>query len=169
LPPTLLVGPSLPHAGPLSSPNVHCNVLHCHASNPSSRRQHHQSWSSAFAWRASAGADSPSSTLSSHTQGTFSGVLHCRTLEIGFFSDILLFLRTARNSKPLEVLGTYNPVPQKPKDGEGRQFKDVQLDLSRAKYWIGVGAQPSDSAWRLLSMVSSGGRRQASEKQQSLM
>jgi small subunit ribosomal protein S16 len=61
--------------------------------------------------------------------------------------------RTARNSKPLEVLGTYNPIPQQPKDGEGRAFKDIELDLSRAKYWLGVGAQPSDSAWRLLGMV----------------
>lgn len=25
--------------------------------------------------------------------------------------------------------------------------------MSRARYWVGVGAQPSDTAWRLLSMV----------------
>jgi small subunit ribosomal protein S16 len=25
--------------------------------------------------------------------------------------------------------------------------------VSRARYWVGVGAQPSDTAWRLLSMV----------------
>jgi small subunit ribosomal protein S16 len=64
-------------------------------------------------------------------------------------------LRTARNSKPLEVLGTFDPKPQAPKDGEGRQFKDIKLDVSRAKYWLGVGAQPSDPAWKLLSMVRS--------------
>jgi small subunit ribosomal protein S16 len=29
----------------------------------------------------------------------------------------------------------------------------VRLDMSRARYWVGVGAQPSDTAWRLLSMV----------------
>jgi hypothetical protein len=51
------------------------------------------------------------------------------------------------------VLGTYNPLPQQPQDGEGRAFKAVELDVSRAKYWLGVGAQPSDSAWRLLEMV----------------
>jgi small subunit ribosomal protein S16 len=61
--------------------------------------------------------------------------------------------RTARNSKPLEVLGTFNPKPQAPTDGEGRPYKHIQLDLSRAKYWLGVGAQPSDPAWKLLSMV----------------
>ena len=27
------------------------------------------------------------------------------------------------------------------------------MDISRARYWVGVGAQPSDTAWRLLSMV----------------
>ena len=28
------------------------------------------------------------------------------------------------------------------------------MDSARAKYWLGVGAQPSDPAWRLLAMVS---------------
>jgi len=61
--------------------------------------------------------------------------------------------RTARNSLPLEVLGTYDPIPRVPIGGEGRKYKDLRLDTSRAKYWLGVGAQPSDPAWRLLSMV----------------
>lgn len=62
---------------------------------------------------------------------------------------------TARNSRPLEVLGTYDPKPQPPRPGDthGRPWKDIKLDLSRARYWVGVGAQPSDTAWRLLSMV----------------
>ena len=53
----------------------------------------------------------------------------------------------------MEVLGTYNPLPQPDPEGEGRQFKDIKLDISRAKYWLGVGAQPSEPAWKLLSMV----------------
>jgi len=61
--------------------------------------------------------------------------------------------RTARNAKPLEVLGTYDPAPRAPPDGDGRPFKDIRLDVSRARYWLGVGAQPSDPAWKLLSMV----------------
>ncbi|KAH9861376.1 hypothetical protein J1614_011122 [Plenodomus biglobosus] len=62
---------------------------------------------------------------------------------------------TARNSRPLEVLGTYDPKPQPPRPGDthGRPWKDIKLDISRARYWVGVGAQPSDTAWRLLSMV----------------
>lgn len=51
------------------------------------------------------------------------------------------------------MAGTYDPIPKKPEDGEGRPFKDIRLDSVRARYWLGVGAQPSDPAWRLLSMV----------------
>ena len=62
--------------------------------------------------------------------------------------------RTARNSKPLEVLGTYNPYPKAPLDGEGPKQKTIQLDITRAKYWLGVGAQPTEGAWDLLEKVS---------------
>jgi len=61
--------------------------------------------------------------------------------------------RSARNSKPLEVIGTYDPIPKQPEYGEGKPYKDIQLDTGRAKYWLGVGAQPSDPASRLLAMV----------------
>lgn len=74
-----------------------------------------------------------------------------------FYNIVVAHARTARNSKPLEVLGTYDPIPKTPSDvaqGEkGRKFKDIKLDVDRAKYWLGVGAQPSDTAWRLMSMV----------------
>ncbi|TVY94377.1 Ribosomal protein S16, mitochondrial [Lachnellula willkommii] len=70
-----------------------------------------------------------------------------------FYNIVVAQARTARNSKPIEVLGTYDPIPKPPTDGEGKPFKDIKLDAARAKYWIGVGAQPSDPAWRLLSMA----------------
>ncbi|KAI4684017.1 Ribosomal protein S16, mitochondrial [Alternaria sp. BMP 2799] len=72
-----------------------------------------------------------------------------------FYNIVVAHARTARNSRPLEVLGTYDPKPQPPRPGDthGRPWKDIKLDLSRARYWVGVGAQPSDTAWRLLSMV----------------
>ncbi|RDW62124.1 ribosomal protein S16 [Coleophoma cylindrospora] len=70
-----------------------------------------------------------------------------------FYNIVVAHARTARNSKPIEVLGTYDPIPKMPTDGEGKPFKDVKLDSARAKYWLGVGAQPSDPAWRLLSMA----------------
>lgn len=63
-------------------------------------------------------------------------------------------LRTARNSQPLEVLGTYDPMPKPdPYSTDKKLHKDINLDVSRANYWVGVGAQPTDTAWRILSMA----------------
>ncbi|KAF1979073.1 ribosomal protein S16 [Bimuria novae-zelandiae CBS 107.79] len=71
-----------------------------------------------------------------------------------FYNIVVAHARTARNSRPLEVLGTYDPIPKPPPPGtNARPWKDIKLDVSRARYWVGVGAQPSDTAWRLLSMV----------------
>ncbi|KAI0162282.1 ribosomal protein S16 [Xylariaceae sp. FL1272] len=71
-----------------------------------------------------------------------------------FYNIVVAHARTARNSKPLEVIGTYDPVPKPdPYDDSGRLHKDIKLDSTRARYWIGVGAQPTDVVWRLLSMV----------------
>lgn len=68
---------------------------------------------------------------------------------------------------PMEVLGTYDPIPKLPagttegevdeKGKKVRKVKDIKVDVARAKYWLGVGAQPSDTVWRLLSMVSTRG------------
>ena len=52
--------------------------------------------------------------------------------------------RTARDGKYLEQIGVYNPLL--PKDDEGR----VKLNEDRARYWLGVGAQPSDRVARFL-------------------
>ncbi|SCU78159.1 LAME_0A03510g1_1 [Lachancea meyersii CBS 8951] len=60
----------------------------------------------------------------------------------------------ARDKTPIEVLGTYNPVPQPLTKREIKSgaipTKDVKLDMARAKYWIGVGAQPSETVTKLL-------------------
>ena len=52
--------------------------------------------------------------------------------------------RRARDGKYLEQLGTYDPML--PKDDEGR----VKLNEDRIRYWLGVGAQPSDRVARFL-------------------
>ncbi|RYP08542.1 hypothetical protein DL765_008747 [Monosporascus sp. GIB2] len=71
-----------------------------------------------------------------------------------FYNIVVAQARSARNSRPLEVIGTYDPIPKPdPYDDSGRLHKDIKLDTIRAKYWIGVGAQPTDTVWRLLSMV----------------
>lgn len=60
----------------------------------------------------------------------------------------------------MEVLGTYDPLPKLPVGAEpgDKKQKDIKVDVIRAKYWLGVGAQPSNTVWRLLSMVSRGSR-----------
>ncbi|RKU40133.1 37S ribosomal protein S16, mitochondrial [Coniochaeta pulveracea] len=71
-----------------------------------------------------------------------------------FYNIVVAHARTARNSRPLEVIGTYDPIPKKDTyDDSGKLHKDIKLDVLRAKYWIGVGAQPTETAWRLLSML----------------
>ncbi|KAH8879359.1 ribosomal protein S16 [Thozetella sp. PMI_491] len=72
-----------------------------------------------------------------------------------FYNIVVAHARTARNSRPLEVIGTYDPIPKKDlyDDTATKLHKEIKLDMVRAKYWIGVGAQPTDTAWRLLSMV----------------
>ncbi|KAK0748981.1 ribosomal protein S16, mitochondrial [Schizothecium vesticola] len=72
-----------------------------------------------------------------------------------FYNIVVAHARTARNSRPLEVLGTYDPIPKRDTydDSGAPLHKDIKLDVARAQYWIGVGAQPSETARRLLSMV----------------
>ncbi|EGS22585.1 mitochondrial 37S ribosomal protein bS16m [Thermochaetoides thermophila DSM 1495] len=56
-----------------------------------------------------------------------------------FYNIVVAHARTARNSKPLEVIGTYDPVPKKdPYDPSGKLHKDIKLDITRAKYWVGI-------------------------------
>ena len=71
------------------------------------------------------------------------------------YNIVLAQARTARDAKPLEVLGTYDPIPRARVGAaeDERKVKDIKVDVLRAKYWLGVGAQPSDTVWRLLSMV----------------
>ncbi|KAJ4819941.1 30S ribosomal protein S16 [Rhynchospora pubera] len=52
--------------------------------------------------------------------------------------------RSPRDGKHLEVLGYYNPLPGQ--DGGKR----MGLNFDRIKYWLSVGAQPSDPVQRLL-------------------
>ncbi|CAA7409321.1 unnamed protein product [Spirodela intermedia] len=52
--------------------------------------------------------------------------------------------RSPRDGKHLEILGYYNPLPGQ--DGGKR----MGLNFDRVKYWLSVGAQPSEPVQRLL-------------------
>ncbi|KAF7985271.1 hypothetical protein HWV62_6409 [Athelia sp. TMB] len=51
----------------------------------------------------------------------------------------------ARNAKPIELLGIYDPAMTL-----GEKYKTVEWSVDRIKYWLGVGAMPSKPVVRLL-------------------
>ena len=53
----------------------------------------------------------------------------------------------AADGKHIEIVGHYDPIAQK--DGH----KHVGLNDERIKYWLSVGAQPSDTVARLLGQA----------------
>ena len=53
--------------------------------------------------------------------------------------------RKARDSKVIEELGRYDPV-------NADQERQVVLKKERIEYWIGVGAQPSETVARMLKV-----------------
>jgi small subunit ribosomal protein S16 len=59
-----------------------------------------------------------------------------------FFRIVVTDSRTARDSSFVEILGHYNPRTSP---------AVVQIDKERVSYWIGRGAQPSDSVRTLIA------------------
>ncbi len=52
--------------------------------------------------------------------------------------------RAPRDGKFIEIIGNYNPI---------RQPKVLNIDVDRARYWLSVGAQPSDTVAYLLKQL----------------
>jgi small subunit ribosomal protein S16 len=73
----------------------------------------------------------------------------------------------ARNAKPLEKLGEYDPIPRLPSTAHlpstskvfgGSEVvvpkeKRIDWDVKRINYWLGVGAEPTRSVVKLLERV----------------
>ena len=53
-----------------------------------------------------------------------------------FYRVVVMDKRRPRNGRFVEVVGTYDPL-KKP--------AEIKLDAERIKYWLGCGAQPSDT------------------------
>ncbi|NJN19832.1 MAG: 30S ribosomal protein S16 [Oscillochloris sp.] len=53
--------------------------------------------------------------------------------------------RSPRDGKFIEIIGHYNPI---------RQPKVLEVKTDRARYWLGVGAQPSETVAKLLKRVN---------------
>ena len=52
--------------------------------------------------------------------------------------------RKPRDGKCIEEIGTFMPVEA--------EEKQVKIDMERANYWIGVGAQPTDIVAKLMNI-----------------
>ena len=58
-----------------------------------------------------------------------------------FYRIVVIDSRSARDGRAIEELGYYNPVSEP---------SELKVNAERAKYWLGVGAQPSDTVRGLL-------------------
>ncbi|XP_024368778.1 uncharacterized protein [Physcomitrium patens] len=77
------------------------------------------------------------------------GGVRIRLVRIGrkklpYYRIIIANSRSRRDGKFLEMVGHYNPMPDK------NGTKDIQVNFERIKYWLSVGAQPSDTVRNIL-------------------
>jgi small subunit ribosomal protein S16 len=59
-----------------------------------------------------------------------------------FYRIVVLDKRKPRNGRTVEVVGTYDPL---------KNPSLIQLNAERVKYWLSVGAQPSDTVRSFLT------------------
>ncbi|KAJ1304588.1 hypothetical protein OPQ81_005730 [Rhizoctonia solani] len=71
-----------------------------------------------------------------------------------FYHVVAINVRKARDAKPIEKLGEYDPVPKPLPDNPNVTEKRITWDADRIRYWLGVGAQPSETVARLLEMAN---------------
>jgi len=64
-----------------------------------------------------------------------------------YYRIVVADVRSPRDGKYLEQIGTYNPLL--PKDSAER----VKINEDRARYWLGVGGQPTDRVARFLDQA----------------
>ncbi|MDR3289779.1 MAG: 30S ribosomal protein S16 [Rickettsiales bacterium] len=64
--------------------------------------------------------------------------------KIPFYHIVATDSRNRRDSKFLEKLGTFNPLL------DDSNKEKLRLNVARAEYWIGVGAEPTERAALLL-------------------
>ncbi len=66
------------------------------------------------------------------------------TTNTPYYKVVVADQRSPRDGKFIEIIGNYDP---KKKD------LNANIDLARADYWIGQGAQPSDTVRSLIKKV----------------
>ena len=74
-----------------------------------------------------------------------------------FYRVVVMDSRTKRDGRAIEEIGKYHPTEQP---------SLIDIDMERAKYWIGQGAQPTEAVAALLKVVDEG-RLQTKEPKKS--
>ncbi|CAI2169198.1 16860_t:CDS:2 [Funneliformis geosporum] len=62
-----------------------------------------------------------------------------------FYHIVVANARAPRDGKHIAKVGLYDPIPNQ------QGIKKIELEADKIKYWLSVGAQPSDTVARLLS------------------
>jgi small subunit ribosomal protein S16 len=61
-----------------------------------------------------------------------------------YYRVVVSDARTRRSGKAIETIGRYHPK---------NEPSLIEVDSERAQYWLGVGAQPTDSVQRILEIT----------------
>lgn len=64
-----------------------------------------------------------------------------------FYRIVVADSRARRDGPFIEIIGYYDPL---------KEPSDIKIDQEKAKYWLGVGAQPTDSVKRLFKQAGLG-------------
>ena len=60
-----------------------------------------------------------------------------------FYRIVVADARSPRDGRFIDRLGTYNPRPQP---------SEIEVDVEKARAWLGKGAQPTDQVRKLLEI-----------------
>lgn len=79
-----------------------------------------------------------------------------------FYRIVIADVRSPRDGRFIEIVGTYNPML--PKDSEER----VTLNVERIQHWLSNGAQPTDRVLRFLDAAGLAKRPARNNPQKAL-
>ncbi|WP_323096941.1 30S ribosomal protein S16 [Intrasporangium sp. YIM S08009] len=72
-----------------------------------------------------------------------------------FYRVVVMDSRTKRDGRAIEEIGKYHPTEEP---------SVIEIDMDRAKYWLGQGAQPTEAVAALIKVVDEGKVRVAEAK-----
>ena len=64
-----------------------------------------------------------------------------------FYRVVVMDSRTKRDGRAIEEIGKYHPTEEP---------SVIEIDMERANYWIGQGAQPTEAVAALLKVINDG-------------